>query len=116
MDTITMPYDEFMARLNDAYQTGVKEGQAKELAKLRGQKTYTTQWEEDIANIGVSGKGYWLFDRNGKIPNSREGVFNHRANAMWICPPGLFSRPVPQTILRYLAVVAIYKWIPADRS
>jgi hypothetical protein len=64
---------------------------------------------EQIAEIGVSGKGYWLFDRNSDIIKRGEAI----------APKG---KPMPMRFkdeLRFYRVAgpwAIYKWIPYHRS
>lgn len=56
--------------------------------------------------IGVSGKGYWLFDRNGRGLDRNEGFLGvdgriHKLAVSYCCFP---------------AIGAIYKWIPSHRS
>jgi PAS domain-containing protein len=61
---------------------------------------------EQIAEIGVSGKGYWLFDRNSKILERNEAFLD------------LYGIPfqVRVSLCTFPTTAAIYKWIPYHRS
>lgn len=67
--------------------------------------------KEFLDSIGIDGKGYWLFDRNGYYANVGEGI-NHL----------VFPRIIPNTKLPSILTLkrdgprAIYKWIPYHRS
>lgn len=62
---------------------------------------------EQIAEIGVSGKGYWLFDRNSTKYYPNEAILLDTGKLVhnWGKFPWSLSR-----------VMAIYKWIPSHRS
>ncbi len=62
--------------------------------------------QEEIANIGVNGKGYWLFDRNGAGVYRNEGFLSIYGNIHKL-RVGYCYFPEPN---------AIYKWIPYHRS
>jgi hypothetical protein len=61
--------------------------------------------QEQIANIGVSGKGYWLFDRNDTNLKPNDGVLDDYG--VIFTNLGLYEVGV---------TLAIYKWIPYHRS
>ena len=61
---------------------------------------------EQIAEIGVSGKGYWLFDRNSTRAVETEGAMDIYGK-MFRLLYGMDDAPQPW---------AIYKWIPYHRS
>lgn len=63
---------------------------------------------EQIAEIGVSGKGYWLFDRNGSQVSAGEGIMCELSNSVLF-----YDFDIPGT---YDLLWAIYKWIPSHRS
>jgi hypothetical protein len=61
---------------------------------------------EQIAEIGVSGKGYWLFNRNARSIQRGEAFLD------------LYGIPFVVTVsfCIFPTVAAIYKWIPSHRS
>jgi hypothetical protein len=67
---------------------------------------------EQIANIGVSGKGYWLFDRNDYNLNKNEAIRASLTNTKML-------RATITYTAQHLGLTepwAIYKWIPYHRS
>jgi len=67
---------------------------------------------EQIAEIGVSGKGYWLFDRNDKTIKKGEGVRAGRTHEKMVVATRDYWKDefiIPENW-------AIYKWIPYHRS
>lgn len=67
---------------------------------------------EQIAEIGVSGKGYWLFDRNSATVKRGEAIHNTIVGRLVINTLGGAS----YTYTRPNGPFAIYKWIPSHRS
>ena len=67
--------------------------------------------QEELANIGVSGKGYWLFDRNGAGVKKGEAIRSLCHNFLVVA-----KKDYSDEELMLMEPWAIYKWIPADRS
>lgn len=63
-------------------------------------------------------KGYWLFDRNAKIPEPNEGYLNYRTGQIeiWTKAQANWKFPIPPWLWKRLVPLAIYKWISTEEN